>query len=701
MAPKILALRMEGGESFKYYLSFAPFYKIDMNKDVARQRVKKLSEELDRHNYNYYVESMPEISDYEFDKMLEELIALENEFPDLASPDSPSQRVGGGIIKEFKQVKHQYPMMSLGNTYSEVELREFDLRVQKILGDSKTIEYVCELKFDGVAIGLRYQNGRFVQAVTRGDGIQGDDVTQNVKTIRSIPLKLHGQGFPADFEMRGEILLHRNIFEKINAERVEIGETPFANPRNSASGTLKMQNSEEVAKRNLDCYLYAIYGNDLEFKSHYDSLQMTKKWGFKISNHMARCKGMEEVFLFIKEWEKGREELSFDIDGVVIKVNDYRLQQELGYTAKSPRWAIAYKYKAASVFTKLNSITYQVGRTGAITPVANLEPVQLAGTIVKRASLHNADQIEKLDLCEGDVVFVEKGGEIIPKITGVDLSKRNPKSSPIHYITRCPECNTLLIRNEGEAQHYCPNESGCPPQIKGKMEHFTSRKAMNLEGLGSETIELFYNAGLIKNYADLYDLKMDEMTSLDRMGSKSAKNILEGLARSVAVPFERVLFAIGIRYVGDTVAKKLALHFKNIDCIINATREELLEAPEVGDKIAGSVLSFFQDEGNRFLINRLRNNGLQFELDKDNVQAIGSKLKGLTFVVTGTLDHFKRDEIKQVIEMNGGKAGSSVSSKTNFVLAGSDPGSNKIEKARELGVQIISEEEFRKMIKQD
>jgi DNA ligase (NAD+) len=669
-----------------------------MTKDQARKRIEALSKEIDRHNFEYYVNATPGISDFEFDKLLEELIRLEKEFPDLLSPDSPSQKVGGEITKQFNAVKHRYPMMSLGNTYSEEELKDFDERTRKII-DGDKVEYVCELKFDGVAIGLRYLQGRLVQAVTRGDGIQGDDVTANVKTIRSIPLRLNGKDIPDDFEIRGEILLHRKAFEKINAERVEIGEPPFANPRNCASGTLKMQDSSEVAKRNLDCFLYSLYGGNLVFGSHYESLKKAREWGFKVSTHMAKCKGLESVFEFINEWEKGRESLSFDIDGVVIKVNDYRQQEELGYTAKSPRWAIAYKYKAASVTTKLNSITYQVGRTGAITPVANLEPVLLAGTIVKRASVHNADQVQKLDLHAGDTVYVEKGGEIIPKITGVDLSKRVKGSKAVVFIDHCPECNAMLIRKEGEAQHYCPNENGCPPQIKGRMQHFTSRKAMNLEGLGSETIELFFEAGLARNIADLYDLKKDQMVGLERMGSKTADNILEGLEKSKSVPFERVLFAIGIRYVGDTVAKKLAVHFKNIDNLISASRELLLEAPEVGDKIAGSVIDFFSQSKNREIVNRLRAKGLQFAIDESSRKPAGIKLKGLTIVVTGTLENFKRDEIKEVIELNGGKASSSVSSKTSFVLAGADPGSNKIDKAKEVKVKIIDEQEFIRMLK--
>lgn len=668
-----------------------------MQKEEASIRIDDLTKVINHHNFLYYVQAMPEISDFEFDKLLMELINLENLFPDLRKPDSPSQRVGGEVIKEFSSVKHRYPMMSLGNTYSESELIEFDERIKKIIGN-KEVEYVCELKFDGVAIGLRYLHGHLMQAVTRGDGEQGDDVTANVKTIKSIPLNLHGAEFPDDFEIRGEIFLSHKSFEKINAERADIGEAEFANPRNSASGSLKIQDSAEVAKRGLDCFLYAIYGNDLKFKSHYDTLKKAKTWGFKISSNIAVCKGLQAVFDFIKEWEVNRGQLGFDIDGVVVKVNDFRLQEELGFTSKSPRWAIAYKFKAASVSTKLNEIIYQVGRTGAITPVANLNPVLLAGTTVKRASIYNADQMEKLGLHENDTVFVEKGGEIIPKITGVDTSLRLPLAKELKFITHCPECNTALIRKEGESNHYCPNESKCPPQIKGKIEHFTSRKAMNIDGLGPETIELLFSQGLIYNIADLYELKPEKIAILERMGSRSAEKIMEGLEKSKTVPFERVLFALGIRYVGDTVAKKLAFHFGNIDNLISATIEQLAEAPEVGDKIAGSLITFFKEAKNQLVIQKLKQHGLQFKVDEAKAKKSGDKLKGLIFVVTGSLHQFKRDEIKQVIELNGGKASSSVSSKTNFVLAGDEPGTNKIEKANEVGVKIISESDFINML---
>lgn len=668
-----------------------------MTKEEAKKKIDKITKEIEQHNYNYYVLSQPVIGDYDFDMLLKDLIDLEKKFPDLASPDSPTQRVGGKITKEFKTVKHKYPMMSLGNTYSEEELKDFDERVRKAIGND--FEYVCELKFDGVAIGLTYKKGKFVQAVTRGDSVHGDDVTVNVRTIKSVPLKLKGNDYPDEFEIRGEVILYKKVFERINAERVEIGEAPFANARNSASGTLKMQDSAEVAKRSLDCFLYSMYGENLPHKTHYDSLKKAREWGFKISDQVAKCKTLKQVFEYIDEWEKGRSELPFDIDGVVIKVNSFRHQEELGFTAKAPRWAIAYKYKAESVSTKLNSITYQVGRTGAITPVANLQPVLLAGTTVKRASLHNADQIEKLDIRVGDTVFVEKGGEIIPKITGVDLSKRPHGLKKTQYIKNCPECGTELVRKEGEAVHYCPNENGCPPQIKGKLEHFTSRKAMNIDGLGSETIELLFKENLIHNIADIYDLKKEQVEELERMGDKSAGNLIKGIQKSKEVPFERVLFALGIRYVGDTVAKKLARYFKSVDRLMDATEKQLMEAPEVGERIAESVLAYFREKKNVQIVSRLKKAGLQFEIHEDANAVSSDKLKGMIIVATGTLKNYKRDEIKEAIENNGGKAAGSVSSKTDFVLAGDEPGETKISKAKELGVKIISEEEFEKIIR--
>lgn len=669
-----------------------------MNKEQAENRIKELTNLINEHNYRYYVLSDPEISDREFDLLLEELIQLESKFPELLRSDSPSQRVGGTVTKEFESVRHKFPMLSLSNTYSEEELRDFHDRIVKLIPD-EPLEYVCELKFDGVAIGLSYQNGKLVQAVTRGDGLQGDDVTQNVKTIKSIPLSLRGNDFPEEFEIRGEIILPRAIFKKINEERMDIGEAPFANPRNSAAGTLKLQDSAEVARRKLDCFLYALYGDKLPFASHEESLIAASRWGFKISAARAVCKGIDEALAYINHWEKERESLPFDIDGVVIKINSFRQQQELGFTAKSPRWAIAYKYKAQSASTLLKRITFQVGRTGAITPVANLEPVLLAGTTVKRASVHNADQIEKLDLHIGDTVFVEKGGEIIPKITGVDLSKRNPSAPAVTFIHKCPECGTELIRKEGEAQHYCPNDSGCPPQIKGRIEHFTARKAMNIEGLGAETIDLFVSKKLIHDVADIYQLSLEDIINLDRFGEKSAGNIIEGIKSSTSVAFERVLFAIGIRFVGDTVAKKLARHFLNIEAIMKASAEQLMEAPEVGQKIAASVIEFFADEKNRRLIQRLKASGLQFEVaESDRTKSVSEILKGLTIVITGTFKEHSREDYKRIIEENGGKVGSGVTKKTSILLAGEDCGPSKLEKATQLGVKIMNEAAFTEML---
>jgi DNA ligase (NAD+) len=678
-----------------------------MTKEEALLHIQQLSKEIEDHNFRYYQQSSPVISDYDFDQLMNKLIALEKEWPDLVQPDSPTMRVGGTITKEFKTVTHKYPMMSLGNTYSEEELNDFDERIRKILPGEK-IEYACELKFDGVAIGITYKNGQLVQAVTRGDGVQGDDVTTNVKTIRTIPLKLNkpasadlfdaSASFPDEFEVRGEIIMPRAVFERINEERIDIGEAPFANPRNCASGTLKMQDSSEVSKRRLDCFLYGYYGTPL-FVNHFEAMNGISSFGFQVSEHRKLCSSINEVMDYIHFWDNKRDELPFDIDGIVIKVNSYRQQEELGFTAKSPRWAISYKYKAASVATRLKEVTYQVGRTGAITPVANLTPVLLAGTTVKRASLHNADQIAKLDLHVHDTVFVEKGGEIIPKITGVDLSKREASSAPIVYITHCPECNTPLQRKEGEAQHYCPNEDGCPPQIKGKIEHFTGRKAMNLEGLGAETIDLFVEKGIIHNISDIYSINKDNILQLDRFGEKSAQNIMDGIKKSKEVPFEKVLFAIGIRYVGDTVARKLARHFKSIDAIRNASLEQLTEAPEVGAVIANSVIDFFSKPSNQDLIERLKSAGLQFELKADALPiSLGNQLEGKIVVVTGTFERHSRDELKQLIEQHGGKNGSSVSKKTTYLLAGSDSGPSKTDKARDLGVQVISESDFETII---
>jgi DNA ligase (NAD+) len=665
-----------------------------MTKAETEKRIAELKEQLNDHNYRYYVLAQPVISDYEFDNLLEELINLEKEHPEFLTPDSPSQRVGGTVTREFRTVKHKYPMLSLGNTYSEEELREFEERVIKLLPGEK-IEFVCELKFDGVAIGLTYHKGKLVQALTRGDGVQGDDVTSNVKTIRSIPLKLHGNNWPQDFEVRGEIIMTRPVFNKLNEERADLGESLMANPRNAAAGTLKLQDSAEVARRKLDCLLYSLYGEKLEFATHEESLQAAYSWGFKISEHRKVCRSIPEVMDFIHHWDAARSELPFDIDGVVVKVNDYRQQEELGFTAKSPRWAIAYKYKAQSASTRLNEVTFQVGRTGAITPVANLEPVLLAGTTVKRASLHNADQIEKLGLHEGDTVYVEKGGEIIPKITGVDLSKRKPHSRVIHFIENCPECGAELGRLEGEAQHYCPNDKTCPPQIKGRIEHFTSRKAMNIEGLGSETIDLLVSNGMLKDIADIYELQPGSLAGLERMGQKTEQNILDGIEASKQVPFERVLFAIGIRYVGDTVARKLARHFTTLEAIRAASTETLKAAPEIGDKIAETVYQWFREPENLKLVNRLNMAGLQLQLSEaDMPVTLGDQLEGKTLVVTGTFVRFSRDEIKSLIEQYGGKNGSSVSKKTDYLVVGSDSGPSKLEKATSMGVKVISEDEF-------
>ncbi len=665
--------------------------------------IENLRKHIEQHNYNYYVLDNPTISDFEFDMLLEELINLEKKHPEFYDPNSPSQRVGGQVTKEFKAVKHKYAMLSLANSYSKDELTDFDERVKKGLGIagndlfSSGVEYVCELKFDGLSISLTYEHGKLTQGVTRGDGVQGDDVTTNVRTIRSIPLSIKGD-YPALFEIRGEIFLPLKVFRAINKEREEIGDLPLANPRNAASGTMKMQDSSVVAKRKLDCFVYYMMGEHLPANSQYESLEMAKAWGFKISPYTKLCNSMEEVFEFINHWDKKREELPFDIDGIVIKVNSFKQQQQLGFTAKSPRWAIAYKFKAEQVSTVLESISYQVGRTGAITPVANLKPVLLAGTTVKRASLHNADIIEKLDVRIGDHVFVEKGGEIIPKIVGVDLAKRNPYSHHVKYITHCPECGAELVRREEEANHYCPNENGCPPQIKGKIEHFVSRKAMNIDSLGGETIEQLYNAGLIKNIADIYDLKKEQLLPLERMAEKSANNLLEGIEASKKIPFERVLYAIGIRHVGETTAKKIARKVKNMHALENATEEELLHIDEVGEIIAKSITAYFADPENRKIISHLKHCGLQFELSEEQMQSTTDKLGAKTFVISGVFQKHSRDELKDLIEKNGGKNTGSISGKTNYLLAGDNMGPEKLKKAEKLGVAIISEDDFLKMI---
>jgi DNA ligase (NAD+) len=664
--------------------------------ESVKKKIEELSRRLDEHNYNYYVLSNPVISDYEFDQLLEELIKLEKAHPEYLSPNSPSQRVGGQITKEFKTVKHKYVMLSLGNTYSEEELIDFDERVKKVL--HAPYEYVCELKYDGVAIGLTYIDGKLARAVTRGDGEQGDDVTTNVKTIKSIPLQLRGSKHPKEFEIRGEIYMPRSSFHKINKEREEIGEPPLANPRNAASGTLKMQDSNVVAKRNLSCYFYFMLGEDLPYKGHYENLQAAREWGFRVPDSIIKTNSLKGVFDFIKKWDKERNDLEFEIDGIVIKINSYEQQKMLGLTSKSPRWAIAYKFKAQRVSTVLKSISYQVGRTGAITPVANLEPVLLAGTTVKRASLHNADIIEKLDIRVGDTVFVEKGGEIIPKVIAVDESKRAELSVKTEYIEKCPECGTTLIRNEGEANHYCPNELGCPPQVIGKMVHFVGRKAMDIDSLGGETIAQLYEHGLISNIADIYTLQKETLLKLERMAEKSVNNLLEGIEASKQVPFERVLYAIGIRHVGETTAKKLAFYFKNIEALEQASIEQLLEVGDIGERIAETIVAYFKDPRIIEMINRLKSYGLQFELSGNQLTATSDKLKDMSFVVSGVFSKFSRDDLKKTIEQNGGKNVGSISGKTNYVVAGENMGPEKLKKAEKLGIPILSEEDFIKMI---
>jgi len=666
-----------------------------MRDSEAQSRIAHLSAELDEHNHRYYVLSQPTISDREFDALLEELQRLEAEFPQFLRTDSPSQRVGGTVTKEFPTVVHRYPMLSLSNSYSMDEMREFDARIQKALG--RNVEYVCELKYDGVAIGIRYENGSLTQAVTRGDGVQGDEVTANIRTIGSLPLRLRGEGFPADFEVRGEVLLPRKEFDRINAEREEIGEQLYANPRNTASGTLKLQDSAVVASRNLDCYLYSVMLEGELTGTHFGDLMQLREWGFKVSDASRLCPTLEDVFAFIAHWDKARQKLPFDTDGVVIKVNSLADQKALGFTAKSPRWAIAYKFETEQAVTRLNEITYQVGRTGAITPVANLEPVKLGGTTVKRASLHNADQIAKLGLCIGDMVQVEKGGEIIPKIVGVERTQGAFGFDPVEYITHCPECATPLVRKEGEAQHYCPNELGCPPQIKGRIEHFISRKALDIDGMGPETIEQLYNAGLVHGVADLYTLDREQLLLLERMAEKSVDNLLSGIEKSKQVPFPRVLFGLGIRYVGETVAKKLARQFKDIDALMAATQEELEDVEEIGGRIAESVVGFFADERNRETVQRLRDAGLRFQLE-ERTHSGSDVLGGKAFVVSGKFAHYTRDGIKEAVEQYGGRIVSSISAKTDYVLAGADMGPEKRKKAEKLGVPIISEEEFRGMV---
>lgn len=661
-----------------------------------KARIEELRAELHRHNYNYYVLNAPEISDKQFDDMMRELQDLEKEHPEYQDANSPTMRVGSDINKNFTQVTHKYPMLSLGNTYSESEVAEFYERVKKALNED--FEICCELKYDGTSISLTYENGKLIRAVTRGDGEKGDDVTDNVKTIRCIPLVLHGD-YPSSFEIRGEILMPWVVFEELNREKEAREEPLFANPRNAASGTLKLQNSAIVASRKLDSYLYYLLGENLPSDGHYENLQAAAQWGFKISEHMKKAHSLQEIFDYISYWDTERKNLPVATDGIVLKVNSLRQQKNLGYTAKSPRWAIAYKFQAERALTRLNKVTYQVGRTGAITPVANLDSVQLSGTIVKRASLHNADIIEGLDLHIGDMVYVEKGGEIIPKITGVDKEARSMMlGEKVKFITHCPECGSKLIRYEGEAAHYCPNETACPPQIKGKIEHFISRRAMNIDGLGPETVDMFYRKGLIKNAADLYALKADDIKDLERMGEKSTENIIKGIENSKNVPFERVLFALGIRFVGETVAKKIAKSFKNIEELEQADMATLTNIDEIGEKIAQSIVSYFAAPANRMLVERLKEAGLQFARSEEDMNEYTDKLNGQTIVISGVFTHHSRDEYKALIEKNGGKNSGSISSKTSFILAGDNMGPAKLEKARKLGIRIMNEDEFLALI---
>lgn len=663
--------------------------------DPILEKIQTLREELNQHNYNYYVLDTPTISDYEFDQKLKALQELEKQYPQYNDPNSPSVRVGGQITKNFPTVTHEFRMYSLDNSYSKEELEEWEKRVLKLLGTEK-VSFVCELKYDGASIDLTYRQGKLVQATTRGDGIQGDEITANVRTIGSVPLTLRGD-YPEDFHIRGEIIILKEGFKKMNEQRIAEGEDPYMNPRNTASGSLKLQDTTEVAKRPLDCLLYYVVGNNLPIHTQFESLQKAREWGFKVPSQSQLCHSTQEVMDFINYWDIHRHDLPYETDGVVIKVNEYQAQQELGYTSKSPRWAIAYKFKAEQVSTTLESISYQVGRTGAITPVANLTPVLLAGTIVKRASLHNADQIAKLGLHLSDEVFVEKGGEIIPKITGVKLEQRSSQATPITFITHCPECNTPLVRNEGEAQHYCPNAYGCPPQITGRIQHFISRKAMDIEGLGSETVELMFRAGLIHNYADLYELKAEQIQDLERMGTRSAQNIIKGIEKSKEVPFERVLFALGIRMVGETVAKKLAKTYKSLQALRTTSYEALIQIDEIGDRIAQSVIEFFANDLNKAILERLERYGLQMEIQETEAP-ISDVLKGKTLVVSGVFARHSRDELKALIESHGGKVGSSISSKTSYVVAGENMGPSKLEKATQLNIPILSEADFEKLI---
>lgn len=661
-----------------------------------QQQIISLRNELNQHNHNYYVLDNPTISDFEFDIKLKQLQDLEAQYPEFFDANSPSQRVGGQITKNFETVAHEHRMYSLENSYSKEDLLDWENRIKKQIDGH--VQYTCELKYDGASISLSYENGQFIKAVTRGDGVQGDNVTANVRTIKSVPLHLKGDFLPK-FEIRGEIVLPFDGFHKMNEERIEIGEEPYRNPRNTASGSLKLQDSAEVAKRPLECLLYNVTGNNLNFSTQFESLEKARKWGFKVPTAAKLANSMDEVLEFIEYWNVHRHDLPYETDGVVIKVNDLNQQEELGFTAKAPRWSMAYKFKTEQVSTTLLSISYQVGRTGAITPVANLEPVELAGTTVKRASLHNADQIEKLDIRVGDAVYVEKGGEIIPKIIGVDFTKRPINSQPTQYITYCPECDTELVRQEGEAQHYCPNYNGCQPQIIGRIQHYISRKAMDIEGLGGETVTLLVNAGLIGNYSDLYELTVEQVIPLERMAAKSAENLVTGIEASKQIPFERVLYALGIRYVGETVAKKLAKHFKSIEALSKANNLDLVMVDEIGGRIAESVVDFFASETNQKIIERLQQFGVQLEISADKLANQTDKLKGLTFVVSGVFESLSREELKHLIEENGGKVSSSISSKTSYIVAGDQMGPSKRDKAEQLKVPMITEFDFKNFIR--
>jgi DNA ligase (NAD+) len=666
-----------------------------MTKSEAKARIEKLRSEIEEHNHRYYVLNQPSISDFEFDILLNELATIEKKFPEFITSSSPTHLVGSDITREFEQYEHKYPMLSLGNTYNEEEIREFDNRIKK--STSGSIEYVCELKFDGASISIDYKNGKLVKALTRGDGTKGDDVTLNVRTIKSIPFNIKNKSIPSDFVIRGEILMTRNVFNRLNEERLKDGIPLFANPRNAAAGSLKLLDPKIVASRSLDCMVYFLLSEQLPSDNHYDNLKKASEWGFNIADSIRLCAGIDEVIQFINYWEDERKNLPYDTDGVVIKVNSLKAQKELGFTAKSPRWAIAYKYKPEGALTRLLSVTFQVGRTGVVTPVANLDPVLLSGSTVKRATLHNADQIALLDLHINDMVQVEKGGEIIPKIIGVDHSFRNESSKKVDFITNCPECGTALIKNEGEANHFCPNYLHCPPQIKGRLEHFISRKAMDIDGLGEETIDLLFSQNLVHNFSDLYDLRLDQLVPLERMGEKSASNIINSIKKSLDTPYSRALFALGIRHVGETVAKTLSTRFRTIEDLINADPEQLTGVHEIGPKISASIVSYFSDKENLEIINKLKAAGIKFSNDEEKAQA-GNTLLNKTVVISGVFQKHSRDEYKEMIELNGGRNSGSVSGSTSFILAGENMGESKKEKAKQLGIALLSETEFLTMI---